>query len=50
MVQNVADTAQHYADKNDTTAGVGEKTYVQQAQDLAANALNTASKAASGEF
>jgi hypothetical protein len=52
IIQNIGETAQHYADKADdqvkTTTATGEKTYLETAQDVAANALNTVSKAASG--
>jgi hypothetical protein len=48
--QNVVETVQHEADKANKSTAPGEKTYLEQAQDLAANALNTASKAASGEL
>jgi hypothetical protein len=46
--QNVKETAEHEFNKaNESSAG--QKTYLEQAQDIAADALNTASKAASGE-
>jgi hypothetical protein len=51
VADNVSTTAQHYADKaadNAPTTQDSSKTYLEQAQDLAAGALNTASKAASG--
>lgn len=47
--QNVKETVEHEANKANNSTGVGEKTYLEQAQDLAANALNTASQAASGK-
>lgn len=56
VADNVGTTAQHYADKAAANAPTApgtqdtSKTYLEQAQDLAAGALNTASKAASGEL
>jgi hypothetical protein len=47
--QNVKETVEHEANKLDQSAP-GQKTYLEQAQDVAANALNTASKAASGKL
>ena len=44
---NVKETVEH--EMNKPTAP-GEKTYLEQAQDMAATALNTASKAASGKL
>merc|ERR1712230_310635 len=43
---NVLETIQHEANKANQSAP-GEKTYLEQAQDMAASALNTASKTAS---
>lgn len=51
--QNVADTAAHYADKGnpETGGGVGqEKTLLEQAGDMAAQAVEVVQKAATGEF
>ena len=48
--KNAKETVEHEANKANNSTGVGEKTYLEQAQDLAAGALNTASKAAAGEY
>lgn len=50
VAQNAKETVEHEAQKANNSTGVGEKTYLEQAQDLAASALNTASQAASGKF
>ena len=50
VAENVQGTAQHYINKASESGPAGEKSYLEQAQDLAAGALNTASKAASGEY
>ena len=47
--QNVKETVEHEANKANQSSA-GEKTYLEQAQDLAASALNTASKTASGQY
>lgn len=47
--QNAKETVEHEANKLNQSAD-GQKTYLEQAQDMAADALNVASKTASGEF
>jgi hypothetical protein len=47
--QNVKETAEHEINKANQSTGLGQQTYLDQAQNLAASALNTASKAASGK-
>ena len=48
--QNIKETVEHEANKANQSTAPGEKTYLEQAQDLAASALETASKTASGEY
>ena len=50
VAENVQGTAQHYMDKASESGPAGEKSYLEQAQDMAAGALNTASKAATGVY